>query len=116
MHEPIDIDNKKVEFDNALSGSIGIECVFGVLSNIFPLDKVIDILTRKKSELSIPQNKIQVGSNAEMTLFDPDFSYKFEENHILSTSKNCAFIGQKMNGKVYGVINDDNLCENKLWI
>ena len=116
MHEPIDIDNKKVEFDNALSGSIGIECVFGVLSNIFPLDKVIDILTRKKSELSIPQNKIQVGSNAEITLFDPDFSYKFEENHILSTSKNCAFIGQKMNGKVYGVINDDNLCENKLWI
>jgi dihydroorotase len=116
MHEPIDIDNKKVEFDNALSGSIGLECVFGVLSNIFPLDKVIDILTRRKSELSITQNKIQVGSNAEMALFDPDFSYRFEEDHILSTSKNCAFIGQKMNGKVYGAINNDSLCENKLWI
>jgi dihydroorotase len=51
-----------------------------------------------------------------MALFDPDFSYRFEEDHILSTSKNCAFIGQKMNGKVYGTINNDSLCENKLWI
>ena len=48
MHEPIDIDNKKVEFDNALSGSIGLECMFGALLNIFPLDKTIDILTRGK--------------------------------------------------------------------
>ena len=116
MHEPIDIDNKKVEFDNALSGSIGLECMFGGLSNMFPLDKTIDILTRGKNNLSITQNKIQVGSKAEMTLFDPDFTYTFKEEHILSTSKNCAFIGQKMNGKVYGVINNNNLYESKLWI
>jgi len=115
MHEPIDIDNKKIEFDNALSGSIGLECMFGVLSNIFPLDKTIDILTRGKNNLSIDQNKIEVGSKAEITLFDPDFTYEFKEDHILSTSKNCAFIGQKMTGKVYGVINNNNLCENKLW-
>ena len=116
MHEPVDIDNKKVEFDNALSGSIGLECMFGVLSNIFPLDKTIDILTRGKNNLSIDQHKIEVGSKAEITLFNPDFTYVFKEDHILSTSKNCAFIGQKMTGKVYGVINNNNLCENKLWI
>ena len=51
-----------------------------------------------------------------MTLFDPDFTYTFKEEHILSTSKNCAFIGQKMNGKVYGVINNNNLYESKLWV
>ncbi len=116
MHEPIDIDNKKVEFDNALSGSIGLECMFGALLNIFPLDRTIDILTRRKSNLSIDQNKIQVGSKAELTLFDPDFTYTFKEDHILSTSKNCAFIGQEMTGKVFGVLNNNNLCENKLWI
>jgi len=115
MHEPIDIDNKKVEFDNALSGSIGLECMFGVLSNIFPLDKTIDILTRRKNNLSISQNKIQVGSKAELTLFDPDSTYTFKEDHILSTSKNCAFIGEKMTGKVYGVVNNNNLFENKIW-
>ena len=115
MHEPIDIDNKKVEFDNALSGSIGLECMFGVLSNIFPLDKTIDILTRRKNNLSISQNKIQVGSKAELTLFDPDSTYTFKEDHILSTSKNCAFIGKKMTGKVYGVVNNNNLFENKIW-
>ncbi|HJN78733.1 MAG TPA: dihydroorotase, partial [Flavobacteriaceae bacterium] len=115
MHEPIDIDNKKVEFDNALSGSIGLECMFGALSNIFPLDKTIDILTRRKNNLSISQNKIQVGSKAELTLFDPDSTYTFKEDHILSTSKNCAFIGEKMTGKVYGVVNNNNLFENKIW-
>lgn len=115
MHEPIDIDNKKVEFDNALSGSIGLECMFGVLSNIFTLDKTIDILTRRKNNLSINQNKIKVGSKAELTLFDPDSTYTFKEDHILSTSKNCAFIGQKMTGKVYGVVNNNNLFENKIW-
>ena len=115
MHEPIDIDNKKVEFDNALSGSIGLECMFGVLSNIFPLDKTIDILTRGKNNLSIDQNKIEVGSKAEITLFDPDFTYEFKEDHILSTSKNCAFIGEKMTGKVYGVVNNNNLFKNKIW-
>ena len=80
------------------------------------INKTIDILTRGKNNLSITQNKIQVGSKAEMTLFDPDFTYTFKEEHILSTSKNCAFIGQKMNGKVYGVINNNNLHESKLWI
>ncbi len=115
MHEPIDVDNKKVEFDNALSGSIGLECMFGILSNIFPLDKIIDILTRGKENLSINNNKIQVGSKAEITLFDPDSTYTFKEDHILSTSKNCAFIGKKMTGKVYGVVNNNNLFENKLW-
>ena len=116
MHEPIDIDNKKVEFDNALPGSIGLECMFGTLLNIFPLDKAIDFLTRRKEKLSINQNKIQIGSKAEITLFDPDFTYNFKEDHIISTSKNCAFIGQKMTGKVYGVINNKKIYENKLWI
>jgi len=89
--------------------------MFGILSNIFPLDKIIEILTRGKENLSINNNKIQVGSKAEITLFDPDSTYTFKEDHILSTSKNCAFIGKKMTGKVYGVINNNNLFENKLW-
>ncbi len=116
MHEPIDIDNKKVEFDNALPGSIGLECMFGSLLNIFPLDKAIDILTRGKEKLSIIHNEIKIGSKAEITLFDPDFTYTFKKDHILSTSKNCAFIGQKMTGRVFGVINNNNLFENRLWI
>ena len=48
MHEPFDIDNKKNVFDNASSGSIGLESMFGLMSNQFTLEKTIDILTRKK--------------------------------------------------------------------
>jgi dihydroorotase len=116
MHEPIDIDNKKVVFDLATPGSIGLESVFGIMCNNFTLEKTIDILTRNKSIFEIEDHPIKIGSHADLTLFNPDKSYKFSEEHILSTSKNCAFISTKMKGIVYGSINNNNSTLNKLWI
>ena len=39
MHEPLDLDNKKVVFDLATPGSIGLESVFGNMCNNFTLEK-----------------------------------------------------------------------------
>ena len=116
MHEPLDADNKKVVFDLASSGSIGLESVFGNMCNNFTLEKTIDILTRNKSIFEIEDHPIKIGSHADLTLFNPDKSYEFSEEHILSTSKNCAFISTKMKGIVYGSINNNNSTLNKLWI
>ena len=116
MHEPFDVDNKKVVFDNASSGSISLESMFGLMSNEFTLEKTIDILTRKKTTFDIEDQPIKIGSTANLALFNPDKNYEFSEDHILSTSKNCAFIGQKHRGIVYGSINKENITLNKLWI
>ena len=115
MHEPFDIDNKKIVFDNASSGSIGLESMFGLMSNQFTLEKTIDILTRKKTIFEVDDHPIEIGSMADLSLFNPDKNYNFSENHILSTSKNCAFIDSKHKGIVYGSINGKNFRLNKLW-
>tara|TARA_B100001094_G_scaffold295221_1_gene316398 strand:- start:824 stop:2086 length:1263 start_codon:yes stop_codon:yes gene_type:complete len=115
MHEPLNIDAKKVVFDHAEPGSIGLESVFGLMCNNFTLEKTIDILTRNKSIFEIKNYEIKIGSHADLTLFNPDKTYEFAEDHILSTSKNCAFIGSKLKGIVYGSINNNNFTLNKLW-
>ena len=115
MHEPLDIDNKKVVFDIASPGSIGLESVFGNMCNNFTLEKTIDILTRHKSIFEIEDHPIEKGSPADLTLFNPDKSYEFSNKHILSTSKNCAYVGSKLKGIVYGSINNNNSTLNSLW-
>ena len=115
MHEPLDADNKKVVFDLASSGSIGLESVFGNMCNNFTLEKTIDILTRNKSIFEIKDHPIEKGSHADLTLFNPDKSYEFSNEHILSTSKNCAYLGTKLKGIVYGSINNNNSTLNSLW-
>ena len=45
MHEPINSELKDIEFI-INSGSISLEATFGILSKIFPLEKVIDLLTK----------------------------------------------------------------------
>lgn len=115
MHEPLDIDNKKVVFDLASSGSIGLESFFGNMCNNFTLEKTIDILTRNKSIFEIEDHPIEKGSRADLTLFNPDKSYVFSNEHILSTSKNCAYLGTKLKGIVYGTINNNNSTLNSLW-
>ena len=115
MHEPQHIDNKKVVFDDASFGSIALESVFGLMCNNFTLEKTIDILTRKKSVFEIEDHSIKVGSKADLTLFNPDKNYEFSQDHILSTSKNCMFIGKKLKGIIYGSINNKMHTLNKLW-
>src|SRR5690606_34801984 len=44
-HNPIDIEHKKMEFDHAMDGTIGLESAFGALLNVLPLDLVVEKLT-----------------------------------------------------------------------
>ena len=104
-HNPIDIELKKVEFQNAKCGTIGLETLFGVINNIFDLDTTIASITYKpRAVFNIKNQNISINQQANLTLFNPDTEYIFEEKHILSTSKNSAFLGKKMKGKVYGTI------------
>ncbi|MFN3640614.1 MAG: dihydroorotase, partial [Flavobacterium sp.] len=108
-HNPIDVEFKKMEFDLAKDGSIGLESNFGMLNKLFTMDTSIHQLIsgRKVFGLEIPH--IAVGQKANLTLFNPEGSWTFEEKHILSKSKNCAFVGKTMKGEVYGVYNNQKL-------
>lgn len=108
-HNPIDIEHKKMEFDLAMDGSIGLESAFGVMNSIFGLETSIQQLTngRKIFGLEIPQ--LREGAVANLTLFNPEGQWTFEKQHIRSKSKNAAFLGKEMKGTVYGVFNNQKL-------
>ena len=104
-HNPLDIEHKKLEFDKATNGVIGLESAFGALNSILPLETIIEKLTLSKSIFGIENHPLEVGQQANLTLFNPDFTYTFsEKENIFSKSKNSPFIDQKLKGKVYKII------------
>ena len=111
-HCPIDIDNKKMDIDNALFGSIGIESFFGALLNIFSLEMTIKILTSGRERFGIESSEIEVGNYANISLFLPSNNYIVDKFNIKSKSKNSAFIGTKLKGKAIGSIVGNKICLN----
>ncbi|WP_338733767.1 dihydroorotase [Mangrovimonas cancribranchiae] len=108
-HTPIDIEHKKVEFDHALYGTIGLESAFGALNTLFTTKKTIDVLTRGKQRFNIEDSSINIGNKACITLFNPNEKYIFEHDAIVSTSKNSIFVGQTLKGQVYGIISNNKI-------
>lgn len=106
-HNPINIELKKTEFENAAFGSIGLESAFGALNNSFGLEHSVDFLTRGKNRFKLPRNTIEPKQIADLTLFNPDNEYTFSLKDISSKSKNSIFLGEKLKGKVYGIINNE---------
>lgn len=111
-HNPIDIEHKKIEFDLAKNGTIGLESAFGSLQTILPLDIVIEKLTSGRKVFNLEESPIAVGTNPNITFFNPDGKSIFTKENILSKSKNSAFLGQNIIGKVYGIYNQNKLILN----
>ena len=107
-HNPIDIEHKKIEFDRAKYGSIGLESCFGALQKATDLQTTIKALTQQ-SVFDISQSSINQGEKASITLFDPSVKWVFENEHIISTSKNAALLSQPLLGKAYGIINNNKV-------
>lgn len=108
-HNPMDIEHKKMEFDAAKNGTIGLESAFCALMTVLPLEKIIEKLTEGKARFGIENHPIEEGAIANISLFNPEPKSIFTKNNILSKSKNSAFLGQEIKGKVYGIVNQGKL-------
>lgn len=111
-HNPIDIENKKLEFDLAKDGTVGLESAFGALQTLLPLDIIVEKLNAAKAIFGIENHEIAEGAPASFTLFNPEGNWTFEKTDIKSKSKNSAFLGQKLKGKAYGIYNQGKLILN----
>ena len=110
-HTPIDEENKKIEFDNAASGIIGLETSFGLigryLSKHLKICEIIEkISINPRKILGLKTVKIMEGEIANMTLFDPTLKWIFKHDHIKSNSKNTPFVGHEMKGKSLAIFNN----------
>jgi dihydroorotase len=108
-HNPIDIEHKKMEFEGSKNGTIGLESAFGALTNLLTLEKIIEKFTSSKILFGIENSSIKEGEKANITLFNPNGNWTFEKENILSKSKNSAFLGTEMKGKVYGIYHQNKL-------
>ena len=116
-HIPYNYDNKICEFEYAKNGMIGLESLFGVVWSMvngeWSIDSLIEKLSvapRKIFGLAVPE--IKEGIAANLTLFDPGASVIFDESMIKSKSKNSAFIGRQLKGKVIGIVNKKQVVLN----
>lgn len=112
-HNPIDLEHKKIEFDHAYFGSIGLESSFGAINSVLDIEQSIVKLTSLKDNFSVTSDTIEEGNKATITLFNPELSWEFSEKDIVSTSKNAALLGQKLKGKAYGIFSNNQLILNK---
>lgn len=112
-HMPLTIEHKDLEFDRATAGTIGMESAFGALNNLIATDKTVELLTNGYTVFNQDRPQIEEGQIANLTIFEPDTNYTFEKSNIVSTSKNSAFLGKTMKGKVIGIINNKKALWNE---
>ena len=106
-HSPQDEECKNLEFDHADFGITGLETAFSLSlmhSGLAPGEVVEKLTTRPRRILRLPAVHIAEGQLANLTFFAPDEIWRFEKT--ASLSKNTPFLGQTLQGKVKGVIND----------
>lgn len=112
-HQPQDEECKKLEFDKADFGMIGLETCFAVsntaLSGKVNLETIVAALSDNARALLGLNNEIAEGANADLTIFNPEEEWKFEEKHIRSLSKNTPFLGHTFKGRVIGIYNNSQL-------
>ena len=115
-HSPITDEEKKIDFDNAANGIIGLETAFGLLGK-YVLPKInLTILVEKiainpRKILKIDQVVIREGEYANITFFDPDLEWEFKAKDIESKSKNTPFIGEILRGKALAIFNNGRFKE-----
>jgi dihydroorotase len=107
-HNPQDEESKKLEFDMAEFGVIGLETVFSSVNSFNKELSLVDIIEKitdnPRKILRLNSPKIEEGVKANLTVFSPTIQYIYEEKNIFSKSKNSPFIDKKLKGKVIKVI------------
>ena len=110
-HQPQDWDSKVCEFEYAKPGMEGLETVFSVLDSIhLSAELIVTVLSRGPRKIfNLQEAVITEGEMADLTLFIPGITSKYSEKDIRSRSKNNAFIGKELTGKVLGIFNKGKL-------
>ena len=110
-HSPQDNEHKRVEFDNAKNGIIGLESAFGLLGmHLVPelgLSQIIqNIAINPRKILGMNEATLIEGNRANVTLFNPDLEWVFTKDDIKSKSENTPFLGVKLKGKALAIYNN----------
>lgn len=106
-HQPEDTENKRMEFDLAAFGAIGLQTTYAALSSLPELSQ--ELIVQKLTEgprrvLGLEPVQLAEGQPACCTLFVPDAKWRLDEVSNLSRSENSPYWQQELRGKAVGII------------
>jgi len=106
-HAPHLESEKMLAFDDAPHGSTGLEtmlaCVntYLVKTKKLKLEKAIEKMTINPARiLNIPHGHLDVGSEADLIIFDPEKEWVVSKDKFRSKSKNSVFLDKTLYGQV----------------
>ena len=109
-HHPQDEEGKKLEFDLASFGMIGIQempAMIAALAEEIDLGILLESITyAPRRLLGLPIPEIKKGAPAVLTLFDPKLSWTFDDGSNQSKSRNSPNFGRELQGKALAVFNN----------
>jgi len=103
-HAPHHVSEKDQDYAAAPAGMIGLETSVGLALRLYhegvlSLHQIIAKYTvHPASILGVPHGTLRVGSSADVTILDPDYSYEVEATALRSRSKNSPFLGWRLRG------------------
>jgi len=110
-HAPHSPSEKEQNFGQAPNGIIGLETAFPALyTNLvktgnMSLNSLIEKFTIAPSTVfNLDRGNLSIGSSADLTIIDLKNEFVFNEESIMSKSKNSPWLGQKFYGKIIRTI------------
>ena len=106
MHTPQDEESKRLPFEEAASGAVGLETLLpAALRLVHSGHLSLPVLWRALSlnpanRLGLPQGRLEVGAPPDLVVFDPDAPFVLNRTKLQSKSKNTPFDGARMQGRV----------------
>ena len=105
-HSPQDQDSKRLPFDQAENGIVGLETVLPLAlalhnrGEIGLLDVLAKLTARPAEILSMDEGRLKVGAPADLVIIDLDRPWRIESDNLISKSKNSPFDGHPVQGAV----------------
>ncbi len=105
-HDPQDVEGKRQPFAEAADGAVGLETMLAaglrlVHSGDVSLVRLIEAMSTKPAKLlGLEAGTLAPGAPADLIVVDLDFPWIVREKELRSRSKNTAFEGARMSGKV----------------
>ncbi len=105
-HDPQDTEVKRQPFAEASDGAIGLETMLPAAlrlhhSGEVGLTTILRAMTLRPAEiLGLDTGRLSVGAPADFILVDLDYPWQVKEGELRSRSRNTAFEGARLAGKV----------------
>ena len=106
FHTPQDEESKRLPFETAAAGAVGLETLLPASLQLFhnqsvSLEKLIKTMTLNPANLlGLPSGRITPGAPADLIVFDANIPFILDRETLKSKSKNTPFDGQKLQGRV----------------